>query len=1148
MKFLPEFSVKNPVAVNLLMLGLCLGGAYYAVTLVHDFFPQIDPEIIVVTVAYPGSTPLEVEDGVTRKVEEAIQDVAGVEKYSSFALEGVSATLVELQRGANKRRILDSINSNLDAARDDFPADAEEPTVVDVELRAPVISVVVFGDAPLRRLKETAEEVEAHFRREMGASDVQVVGSRIPEVLVEIDPARLEQYNLTFAEVAAAIRRQNLDSPGGQIKASTGAMLARVLGEEDSAERIENIPVRAEPGGGAVVVSDVAGVADAFADIETMGLYKGKPAISLTIFKSEDRDAIRMSAEIRAYIRQKSAEYAGEAIRLETRANMSRLISDRQNMLVNNGLQGFVLVYLCMVLFLERRVAFWAAAGLPVSFLGSLILLYWLGETLNMISLFGMIIVTGMLVDDAIVIGENVYRLYENGVPAREAAVRGAQEVTYPVIAAILTSIIAFSPLMFIEGVLGDFLGVLPVVVLCALSISLLEGLVVLPSHLAESLEKKDHKEKRAAEKAAKKAAERARLGLAEKPSLMARLSKPLAPLFRLRARVLGEMLPQAYEGSLRFILHWRYVFVASMMCATILATGIVASGIIKFVFIQDTDSETVIVDVEMAAGTSAEETLEVLQMFENLAAPLPAVDGVFSIVGKRFDDHFFSSIGVDETIGQVVIDLLPSEERSAKGLGTSDEFLAALRERTPPIPGLNQIKFQGRQGGPGGKPIELQIRGRDLEELRAVSQAIVHELSSYAGVVDLEDDLSPGKPEARVELLPGAESMGLTTADIAAQARGAFFGEEAQSFQRAYDETKVRVRLNEDARAQVESLENFRVKLPSGERVPLSEVASVTIARGYGRLNRINGLRAVTVSADVDEAVGNAAEIRRSLDAKIEELKTDYPSVLFAYGGEQLEVAKSMGSLKYSFPAALIAMFILLAIQFGSYIQPVIVMSAIPLGLVGAVMGHIIMGLPFTIMSMVGIVALSGVVVNDSIVLVDFVNEFVRGGHTLKEAVVAGGRLRLRPIIVTSATTVLGLAPLIFFEKSFQAQFLIPLAVSLSFGLTLSTVIVLMMVPCLYMILEDVRAAWHWLITGEEVVPAALAHHCEERARAPEFLACPLGENQAASSPETSASDGFVLADEVVAESSNGHHHNGASANEESGERRQPSEEDSVR
>jgi HAE1 family hydrophobic/amphiphilic exporter-1 len=1123
MKFIPEFSVKNPVAVNIAMATLILGGLYYANTIVREFFPRTDPETIIITVAWPGSTPEEVEDGVTRKVEDAIQDIPGIDKFFSYALEGFSGTVIRLERGANKRKILDDAKQGIDSI-DDFPDEAEEPTVVDVEFNTPTISVVVYGDASDRRLKEVAEEVEDHMRRSIGVSDVRSVGERLSEVLVEVDPVRLEQYNLTYAEVAQAIRRDNVDVPGGEIKEPAGSILVRALGEQDDVERIEGIVVRAGAGGSKILVRDVAEVVDGFRDVETLGLYKGKRAISLTALKNQEQDAIQVAAQVKKYVEERNAEFAGEAIKLETRADQSRFIRQRQEMLARNGVQGFILVFICLLLFLERRVAFWAAAGLPVSFLGTFILMHLFGATVNMISLFGLIIVVGMIVDDAIVIGENVFRYYEMGVPAHKAAIEGAKEVTYPVIAAILTTIAAFIPLLFLDGVLGDFLGVIPIVVISSLAVSLLEALMILPSHLAESLEKKrvvDEKRRAALVAAGHDPGAHLPAGATERllgslaigglvavfldimlggvgpraVSIAGSAAAGAVVAFftwrhydgfgSFKEKILGDALANKYEIFLKWIVRWRYVFIASMVCAVMLSVGLVAAGIVKFVFIQSTDSETVIVDVEMAAGTSAEDTMETLRRVERQARAMPEVEGAFSIVGKRFDNNGFSNFGNDSTIGQIIIDLFPAEIREDRKLRSSEAFLAAMRVETPPLPGVNQIKFEARQGGPGGKPIELEIRGRDEAQLDKVAEEVLHELNSYAGVVDLEDDRKPGKPEARVALLPGAESLGLSTTSIATQVRGAFFGEEAQSFQRAHDETKVRVRLNKAARASVDSLENFRVKLPDGQRVPLGEVASVRFARGYGALNRIDGFRAVKVTSDVDQALANAAEVRRSLDGKIAALAAANPGVTFEYGGEQLEVAKSMGSLKIGFPAALVGIFILLAVQFGSYLQPIIIMTAIPFGIVGAILGHIVMGYPVTILSMIGIVALSGIVVNDSIVLVDFVNNFVRAGHSLHEAIVQAGKTRLRPILLTSATTIFGLAPLVFFERSFQAQFLIPMAVSICFGLAFATIIVLMLVPCLYLVLEDARHVWSWLLTGDYDRPRALAQdrvHLEEK------------------------------------------------------------------
>jgi multidrug efflux pump subunit AcrB len=1082
MKFIPDFSVRNPVAVNLLMFALIGGGIFFMLTLRREFFPPSDPEVIVASVAYPGSTPEEVVDGVTKRIEDAIADVSGIDRYYSNTVEGLGIVIIEVDRYSDKKKVFDDVDAAIDSI-DDFPEDAEEPRVVDIELRSPVITVVVFGEASDRRLTEVAKDLQDHMRRELKVSGTSIVGARQPELAVDVAPAALDQYNVTFDDVARAIGGGNIDVPGGEIKSSDGAILVRTLGKQDDVERIENIIVRASPDGSRVRVADVATVRDTFADVETLGLYKGKRAVSIIVFKNTDQDAIRISRAVRDYIDVASAEYAGEAIQIEYRADASRFIRQRQELLARNGIQGFVLVFLCLLLFLERRVAFWAAAGLPVSFLGTFILMYLLGVSINMISLFGLIIVVGLIVDDAIIIGENIYRFYEEGKPPHLAAIEGAQQVVYPVISAILTTIFAFLPLLYLEGVVGDFLGVLPLVVICALLVSLLEALVILPSHLAESLERKHELEDKRARKRAARGARGGAMGGGDSApagflrARYAAIGRLFDGIGDLKQRYLGEGLTSLYIRLMERALEWRYVFIAGMVCFTFLSFGLLASGFIQFVFIQDTDSEVVTADIEMAAGTNAARTMEVCRTLEATARTFAEVEGAFAIVGQSFDDFGATSVGTDVERGQIIIDLRPAEDREDAGLMSSSDFIAALRARLPPLPGVNKLEIASRQGGPPGKPIEVEIKGRDLGALRDIAERMKSELATYQGTVDIEDSLDPGKREARVELLPGAENLGLTTAYIATQLRGAYYGAEAQRFQRDRDEVKIMVRLEEAERDTLDSLDDLRIRTPAGGRVPLREVASVQLTRGLGTLYRINGLPAVKVTSGVDRVEGNASEIRASLDGVIAELQDKNPGVTFAYSGEQLETAKSLGSLVVGFPVALIMIYVLLAVQFSSYVQPLIIMMAIPFGIVGAIWGHLLMDFPMTVLSMIGVVALSGIVVNDSIVLVDFVNHYVRDGHTLHEAVVKGGQTRLRPILLTSATTIFGLAPLIFFERSFQAQFLIPMAVSICFGLLFATIITLFLVPVLYLVLEDVRTIVHWFATGRWERPEALAH-----------------------------------------------------------------------
>jgi len=1045
MKSLPEFSVRNPVAVNIIAVFLFVMGGYYAVTLIREFFPPTDPEIVYVGMSYPGSTPEEVERGITKRIEDALLDLEGIDKVTSNITEGNSGTIVEMQPGYDKRKLIDAVQREIDRITD-FPDEALDPIVIDIEFSIPVISVVIHGTASEQRLKDVAEELEDAIRERVRLSSIATVGARSAELAVEVDPAKLVQYNLTFGEVSEAIRRSNFDLPGGEIKAAQGQILLRTLGESDTADRLRRVVLRSADDGTFITVDNVASVTDGFSESKQFVYFKGERAVALNLYKNRDQDAIAIAAAAQQVVEEHRELYSGEAITIDCRADSSRFINQRQQLLLRNGLQGLVLVFFALALFLEIRVAFWVAAGVPTAFVGTFVLMKLFGITVNMISLFGLIIVIGIVVDDAIVIGENIYRHLEEGMPPHRAAIEGAKEVTWPVIASVATTIVAFIPLMFLGGVIGDFLGQIPVVVIAALSVSLVEALVILPSHMAETF-------------AAVRARELSGKGW-KTPAWAHRV-------YEAKEDFLGRALPDFYIRWLKFTLEWRYIFIASMIGVLIISLGFVGSGLVKFVLFQNTDSETVIVELEMSAGTPAEATAAVIDRVRLEALKLPETDSVLTLVGAGYRQDGGGTSTTSENKAQLVIDLLPAEQRDERGLADSTSYLDRLRLAVGPVPGATNLKYASAQGGPPGGDIELELRAPEWPILERVTREARLRLATYDGVADIEDTMQLGKSEVRLRLLPAAESLGLTTRDLALQVRGAFFGDEAQSLQRDSEEVKVYVRLTRAAREQLQSLEDLWIKTASGARVPLREVASLEMTRGYSLLTRIDGRRAVKVSADVIEARANTTEVVNDLIPWLDQLARDTPGLTYSFAGEKKKTTDAFANLKFGIPAALMGIYVILAIIFHSYTQPLIIMTAIPFGVVGAIWGHPIMGYPITVLSIIGIVALSGIVVNDSLVLVDFVNEEVRKRHTdLHEAIMRAGRTRLRPILLTSITTVFGLAPLMA-ERSFQAQFLIPMAVSISFGLTFATVITLLLVPCLYLFIEDVRSFYGWLRTG---------------------------------------------------------------------------------
>ncbi len=1031
---LPKFSVNNPVAVNLLMWGIILAGSYYAVTLVRELFPTSDPELVAVSVVYPGASPEVVEKSIARRLEREVEDVEGVEEIRTRIFEGLTTTTIELEDGVDRAEVLSDIRAELDKVAAKLPSDAEEPELSQVRPFFPVISVVVHGDVSETQLREAARDLRDELLDLPEISRANLVGVRAPEIQAEILPEKLEEFGLTFDEVGRVLQALNQDAPGGQLKSSQGNVGVRTLGERSHALAWEDHVIKSLPDGSVIRLRDISRARDAFEDKVEQARFAGKPAVMITITKTPEEDAIAIADAVKNYVQEHPTRLSG-ALTLTPMSDLTRLISERLDLMIRNAKTGLILVAIALALFLELRVAFWVALGLPISFLGTFILMHLMGGSINLISLFALIVVLGMIVDDAIVIGENVFTKIRNGMPSHQAAIEGVNEVAIPVTSAVLTTMVAFLPLAYIDGTIGTFLKQLPIVVISALAVSLVEAFIILPAHLA-------HRRK------------------PEKKRFEAFSAKVTS----MRAWLFEGKMPDLYERLLRFVLHWRYVFLAGTASVSLLIVGLVVGGVIPFVFIQNTDAETVFVQVEMVAGTSEQRTLEVLDQIERVCLNTPEVDKTFSVVGVTFSDRGRQANADPATVGQVSIELISAENRENMGLRASPSILADWREAVAGIAGAKKITFEAKSGGIQGSDIQIQVRGDNLVQLRRAIDHIETVVSSYAGVEELEDDLNLGKLEVQLTLRDDARELGLTTQDIALQIRHALFGFEIQELQGENEEVKVRVLLPEDSRRSIGDLAAIRIETPQGGRVPLQEVAHMKTSRGYATLARVDGKRAFTVKAQVDtEKGGDTTKINAGLEKDFANISSMFPGVSLAFEGNKKQTAESLGSLKIGFIVALFLIYVIIAILFRSYGQPLIVMLAIPYAFVGAVVGHWITGYPFTILSMIGGVALTGIVVNDSLILVDFINRERLRGVSAFEAVVHGGRSRLRAIILTSITTIAGLSPLML-EKSFQAQFLIPMAVSIVYGLFFATALTLLILPATYCVFEDVAR----LLTGK--------------------------------------------------------------------------------
>jgi multidrug efflux pump subunit AcrB len=1038
-----DWFARNGVAANLMMIVIIVAGLFTSFHLRREIFPEVASDIISISVIYPGASPEEVEEAVVVRIEERIQDLPGVKKIRSTSAEGVGSVTVEVDEENRTRDLLNDIKSRVDAI-DTFPDEVEEPVVSEIVIRERVIAVAISGDADEATLKRIGERVRDELGALPGITQVELSGTRPYEISIEVSEENLQRFGLTFDAVASSVRRSSLNLPGGSIETEGGEILLRTRGQAYTGDEFEQLVLMTRPDGTRVHLGDVARIVDGFADTDQQSRFDGNPAVLALVYRVGSQDATDIADKVKAYVADAQSRMP-EGIHLTTWQDYSEILKSRLELLVRNGRMGLILVFLVLALFLKLRLAVWVALGIPVSFLGAIALLPWFDISINLLSLFAFLLVLGIVVDDAIVVGENIYRHHQDGKEGLDAAVDGAHEVAVPVVFSILTTVAAFSPLLMVGGTAGKFIFVVPVIVISVIAFSLVESLLVLPTHLSRLYHEK----------------ETIRSGvLGWWPRFREKFSDSLTAL-----------IENYYRPHLEKALEWRYLTFAGGLALLVITIGFVSGGWIRFTFMPSVEADYVVALVEMPSGVSAEKTAEAVRRLEQTALELQRE--IEREEGAKVFRHIHTSIGeqpyrTEQTqnaghgigtsfsgqhLGEVNIELIPSEERDV----TSAEVERRWRRMTGAIPDVVSLSFSSSLFS-SGEPINVQLVGHDLEQLRAAAAELKAELAQYPGVFDVSDSFREGKEEIVIDITPEGEAMGLTRLALGRQVRQAFYGEEAQRIQRGRDDVRVMVRYPEAERTSVEALESMRVRTPAGAEIPFSVAGTAEIDRGYASITRVDRRRALNVTADVDETRANATEILNTLERSfLPALVSRYPGLRYEYEGEQKEQRDTLRQLQVGFSFALIVIYALLAIPFRSYVQPLIVMSAIPFGVIGAVWGHVIMGSGLTVLSYFGIVALTGVVVNDSLVLVDFINRRYRGGMPLQQAIREAGVVRFRPILLTSLTTFVGLLPLLM-ERSVQAQFLIPMATSLAFGVLFTTLVILIIVPVAYLILEDIR------------------------------------------------------------------------------------------
>ncbi len=1047
MNALIAWFARNHVAANLLTVFVTVGGISSALTVKQEVFPEFALDLVSIEVPYLGAAPEEVEQAVNVRIEEAIQGIEGIKQITSTASEGSGSVMIELELGADPRKVVDDIRSNVDAITT-FPDETEQPIIREIRGRRRVIDIAVSGQADEFTLKTLAERVRADVAALPEITQVEMTNARPYEISIEVSEASLRRHGLTFQEVAEAVRRSSLDLPGGSVRTDGGEILLRTIGQAYRGNEFENLVVWTRADGSRLLLRDVATVIDGFAETDQMARFDVQPTMLVSVFRTGDQSALDISDAVHRYVATGNARMP-DGISLTTWQDEAKILDDRLALLLRNGASGFVLVFVLLALFLDLRLALWTSLGIPFAFFGALWLMPGLEVSINEISLFGFILVLGILVDDAIVVGENVRSHQERHGEGLRGAIEGAQEVSTAVVFAVLTTVAAFVPLMLVPGMMGKIFRVIPLVVIPCLLFSLLESFSILPSHLT-------HFPARTA-----------------RPSLWSRFQG-------LFTGGLRRFIRHVYSPVLELALQWRYSTAAIAAAILIVTVGMVLGGLVRFHFFPSLEAEFISAAVTMPLGTPADQTSEAIAQLEEgaaaLRAELIARDGVdpFRHVYSSVGDQPLAAQGgspfgavfnlASANLGEITVELAPSEQRTV----TSKMLGNRWRDATGPIPAASEVKFTATIMSPGDD-VDIQLMGQDIEQLRDAADAIKARLTGYAGVFEITDSFRQGKQEMQLGIKPAAETLGLTLEDLGRQVRQAFYGEEAQRIQRGRDDVRVMVRYPESERRSLGDLENMRIRTPGGGEVPFGQVAEVQEGRGFASIRRVDRQRAINVTAAVDAGVTSSQEVILDLESRIlPEVLAAYPGVGFSFEGAQAEQRDAVGGLQKGFGLALLAIFALLAIPLRSYAQPLIIMTAIPFGLVGAVWGHMLLGLDVTMMSMFGLVALSGVVVNDSIVMMDLINREVARHGSLDDAVRAAGVGRFRAIMLTSLTTFLGLAPLIL-EESFGAQFLVPMAVSLAFGVVFATCITLIMVPTACLILEDLKRGARWVFGGTD-------------------------------------------------------------------------------
>ncbi|MCP4634594.1 MAG: efflux RND transporter permease subunit [candidate division Zixibacteria bacterium] len=1054
MKKVITYLIRYPVWVSVIFITVIGFGLLSLTQLRYSFFPELTPDNITIQVAYPGASPEEVAEGVTLKIEENLDGLEGIERVTSVSRENFCTVTVEIAQGTEIEKALADVKNAIDRINS-FPVDSEKPVIFEQKFRTRSLSVVLYGETDLYNLKYIAERLRDTLLEYEEISQVDIDGLPNLEFSIEVSESDMRRYNVNFNEIAEAVRTANINISGGKLETDDEEILIRAYGRDYHAEDLQDIVIRGTMGGTVIYLKDIAVIKEQWEDVPDKIYYNNSNALVLNIDQAKDEDILAIAEITKNEVEQFGQSHGAiEALVIDDRTIP---LSQRINLLTRNGIIGLILVLSALGFFLNLRLSLWVAVSIPFSFAGMLVIASFAGITINVISLFGMIIVIGILVDDGIVVGENIFSHYERGKPALKAAIDGTTEVVAPVFTSVVSTVIVFLAFFFLAGMIGKFMWQMALVVIASLIFSLIEAFFILPSHLAHSKGLSPHETDSA---------------------IRQRIE-----------RIIKYLTYRIYAPVLKAALDHKWITIVTPGALVMLTIGLIGGGIIGVTFFPNIDGDTVPINVSLVAGSKEVQTDSLLESIErkcwiaNEELKSERDDNLDVILGieRQIGSNTFGESG--SHTGQLLVQLLDGEVRNM------DSYVVAnrIREIVGPLTQVQNVTFGA--AGRFGKPVSISLLGNEFEQLDKARTLLAEELKQFSTLKDVTDTDQKGRREIDIKLKPRAHALGLTLKDVAGQVRQGFYGQEIQRIQRGRDEIRVWVRYKPEDRAALSFLDQMRIRTANGSEYPFTELAEYDIERGVTQINHLNRMREIKVEA-------NLANVEDDLPPILAEIKEDVlPRVLAqvhdvkaSFEGQSREQAKMQDSMMIVFPVVLLCMFILIVLVFRSYAQAWIIFSLIPIGILGAVWGHGIQGLQVNMLSLAGIMALSGIIINDSIVFVDQINRFLREGQTVRDAVFNSGIARLRPILLTTLTTSLGLAPLIF-ETSRQAQFLIPMAVSVAYGLMFGTMILLLILPALFLAFNTVRFKWATIImksetTREIVEPAVkeLQFKLEER------------------------------------------------------------------